>query len=170
MKYFYSTQSSDSSNDSAPTFNSGNTEKCSGRKHTDETKDKISDAASKRRHSEATKALLSELNSGSKNPMYGKKHSADTKFFQSSMKGGYLNPMFGKEKHPYFEMMQGTFGAGADNPSYKGTYVLNVEECKQYGPYLKREVLATYKISSRKYYEYLNTNKAYKGFKYSHKP
>ena len=72
MKDFYSTQSSDSSNDSAPTFNSGNTEKGSGRKHTDEAKNKISDAASKRRHSESTKALLSELNSGSKIPCMGK--------------------------------------------------------------------------------------------------
>lgn len=65
-------------------------------------------------------------------------------------------------------MLRNQFPSGPSNPSYKGTYVLNVEANLQYGPFLKANVLIAYNISSKKYYSILNNNIEYKGFMYSH--
>lgn len=50
-----------------------------GHKHSEETKEKISQAALGRKHSEEAKAKMSKSRSGKGNPFYGKKHTEETK-------------------------------------------------------------------------------------------
>ena len=51
----------------------------SGRKHSEETKQILSEARTGKTHSDETKKILSEARTGKNNPMYGKNHSDDTK-------------------------------------------------------------------------------------------
>lgn len=50
-----------------------------GKKHSEETRKKISEAHKGRKLSEEQKAKLSEIEKGEGNPMYGKRHSEETK-------------------------------------------------------------------------------------------
>ena len=136
-----------------------------GKKHTEETKKKMSDARAD------TNPNLSRDVSGTKNPFYGKKHTVETKELMREAKLGSANPMYGVPASGEYLLSQEyfRFKPGSENPSYVGTYVLDVKENIQYGPYLKADVLKEYHISSRKYYEHLNTGKAYNGYMYSHK-
>jgi group I intron endonuclease len=56
------------------------------------------------RHSEESKTIMSENNTGEKNPMFGKKHSDETLQQMSDIKKGEKNPCFGRtgEDHPMF--------------------------------------------------------------------
>lgn len=84
------------------------------------------------------------------------------------------NPMYGKKGTPeryHFDSMSEhmAFQPGDANPSYKGTYVLDVEKGVQYGPFLKAETLSLFSVSSRKYYEVLNTSNSYKGLMFKNR-
>jgi hypothetical protein len=85
-----------------------------GRKHTEETKRKMSEAKSgennymygrtKKDHprfgeslSEETKAKISEAMSGENHPMYGKTHSKETREKMSKAQSGENHPMYGKK-------------------------------------------------------------------------
>lgn len=92
----------------------------------------------------------------------------------SAAKFGEDNPMSGRKGSPeryHFDSMSEhmAFGSGSSNPSYKGTYVLDVAQGIQYGPLLKAETLAVFRVSSRKYYEFLNSGNAYKGLMFKNK-
>ena len=68
---------------------------------------------------------------------------------------GQDNPMSGKAGSPeryHFDIMSEhmAFKPGADNPQYKGTYVLDVATGVQFGPFLKAEALLKFHVSSRK--------------------
>ncbi|MBP1357786.1 MAG: hypothetical protein JZD40_04780 [Sulfolobus sp.] len=65
-------------------------------------------------------------------------------------------------------MAENAFRSEESNPQYKGTYVLNVRDNTQSGPHLKRDVLSTFHISSRKYYTHLNKGTVYKELMFSH--
>jgi hypothetical protein len=58
---------------------------------------------------------------------------------------GQHNPMYGLDKSVAFNHYAGSFQHGAENPSYKGTYVLEVATQTMYGPFLKAEVLREFK-------------------------
>jgi hypothetical protein len=137
-----------------------------GKKHTDESKRKISEARSNKKNPNMARDVQ-----GANNPFHGNTHTNETKSSMGMSKSGSDNPMYGKEKSFQFNyyMTETNFPSGSDNPSYKGTYVLDVDANLQYGPYLKADVLSTYHISSKKYYPILNQDVAYKGYKYSHK-
>jgi 5-methylcytosine-specific restriction endonuclease McrA/predicted DNA-binding protein YlxM (UPF0122 family) len=59
-----------------------------GKKHTENTKIKISEANLGRHHSEEAKRKISEVLKGEKHPMYGKHHSKETKKKISETKSG----------------------------------------------------------------------------------
>lgn len=75
----------------------------------DVTRQRISEANTGKKHSEKTKQLLSELHSGSNNPMYGirltgekngmygKHHTEEAKRLISEANSGENNPMFGRK-------------------------------------------------------------------------
>jgi group I intron endonuclease len=134
-----------------------------GFKHSDDTKRKISEARAGK-----TMPNMARDVKGEKNPMYGKSHSFETKEQMSASKSGSNNPMYGKLKDGRFELRMGSFLPGEDNPKYKGTYILDIETNDIFGPMLKADVLIQFHLSSRKYYEYLNTGKPYREFIYSH--
>lgn len=62
-----------------------------GKKHSDETKEKIANAARSRIPWNKGKSV----GAGVDNPFYGKKHSDESKKDMSNAKKGALNPMFG---------------------------------------------------------------------------
>lgn len=151
-----------SSDDSNKRDKSGSNNPFYGKKHTDETKQKISEAGMGRTPWNKGKAT----GVGEENPFYGKKHTDETKQLQSEAKSGFNNPFYGKEHPGGFR----PYGYGSDNPSYKGTYVYDVATKEQYGPFLKANVLKDFHLSSSKYYEHLNKGTVYKGYLYSHTP
>lgn len=87
----------------------------------------------------------------------------------SASKSGPNNPNYQENSYGryYFDMSRAEpFQAGSLNPQWKGTYVLDVNQNVQYGPFSKGDALSTFHISPRKYYQVLNTDTAYKGYKY----
>ena len=93
-----------------------------GRKHTTESKEKMSKSSTGKRHTEESKLKMSISRSGSKNYMYGKHLSAETKRKMSESKVGRYN--------------------GAKNPAYKGgvkalniplyeTYAHQIDWCEE---------------------------------------
>lgn len=106
---------------------------------------------------------------GSKNPFYGKRHSWDSREAMAEAKRGENNPNFDPDspgRYPFDEHRAAAFSSGEHNLKWKGTYVLDVANSVQYGPYSKADTLIAFRISSRKYYEYLNTGLVYKGHSY----
>jgi group I intron endonuclease len=80
----------------------------SGRKHTEESKQIMSDTAKKiqnpgrfktgQKHSDETKRKMSDANIGEKNPMFGKNHIEESKRIMSEAKKGENNPMYNKPR------------------------------------------------------------------------
>ena len=66
-----------------------------GRPHSEETRQKISEARKGKHHSEETRQKISEANKGDNHPMYGKYHTEETKQKMSKIKKGENNPMHG---------------------------------------------------------------------------
>ena len=66
-----------------------------GRPHSEETRQKISEARKGKHHSEETRQKISEANKGGNHPMYGKYHTEETKQKMSKIKKGKNNPMHG---------------------------------------------------------------------------
>ena len=64
--------------------------------HSEETKQKIAQSHKGMITSEKTKKLLSDINTGEKNPFFGKKHSESTIKKMSNIKQGEKNPFHGK--------------------------------------------------------------------------
>lgn len=135
-----------------------------GKKHTAETKEKISKSRA------ATNPNMARDMVGANNSFFGKKHTQESKELMSIAKQGSNNPMHGVPASGEYLLHQehSRFKPGVHNPSYVGTYVLDVTNNVQYGPYFKADVLREYHISSRKYYLHLNNNTVYKGYMYSH--
>jgi len=52
-----------------------------------------------RQHSEETKTIMSDANTGENNPMFGKNHTEETKTIMSDAKKGENHPNFGKQKY-----------------------------------------------------------------------
>jgi len=85
-----------------------------GKKHSKETREKISEAGKGKIHSKKTIEKIRQANLGEKNPMYGKIVSKETKRKISKANKGKNNPMYGKsgklapcfgrvgDKHPMF--------------------------------------------------------------------
>ena len=81
-----------------------------GKKHTPETKEKISKANSGKKHTPEAREKMSKANSGENNPLYGKrgkesprfgcKHTPETKEKISKANSGENNPMYGKKHTP----------------------------------------------------------------------
>jgi group I intron endonuclease len=97
----------------------------SGRKHSEESKTKISDAVKKsenpsrfktgHKHSDESRTIISEANTGKKNPMYGKNHSDETKQIISDAMVGNTN----KKGKPRAE------GAGKPSQAIEVTDITN---------------------------------------------
>jgi hypothetical protein len=137
-----------------------------GRNHTDETKEAMSKARAGKPNPN-----MARDQSGKNNSFYGRRHTFESRQMMRLSKSGESNPMYGKAGYPeryHFDSMSEhmAFQPGAANPSYKGTYVLDVEKGVQYGPFLKAEALSLFRVSSRKYYSVLNTSSSYKGLMY----
>lgn len=83
-----------------------------GRKHTDESKKKMSMSHKNQKVSEETKKKLSELNSGSGNPFYGKHHTKESRKIISIKNSGINSPMYGKKhsKETLEKMRQAKLG------------------------------------------------------------
>ncbi len=73
------------------------TESRRGRRHTAETKAKISAANKGKKRSAETRAKLSAANSGENNPNYGKKLSEETRAKMSAANSGENHPMYGRK-------------------------------------------------------------------------
>ena len=116
-----------------------------GRPHSEETRQKISEARKGKHHSEETRQKISEANKGDNHPMYGKYHTEETKQKMSKIKKGENNPMHGnhhseevkqkiregnKGKHLSNEAKQKISEAkkGKNNPMYGNHHT---EEAKQ---------------------------------------
>jgi group I intron endonuclease len=90
-----------------------------GFKHSDETKQLLSNRAKGRKPSDEQRAKQGEMFTGEGNPFYGKQHTDSFKQQLSNSHKGTLNPMYGKPKSAEFIAQQGSFGTGTNNPSSK---------------------------------------------------
>lgn len=68
-----------------------------GRKHTSETKEKMSKAHKGKKLSEETKEKMSKAKSGENNPMFGKRHSEDARKKMSKAHSGKNHYFYGKK-------------------------------------------------------------------------
>lgn len=67
-----------------------------GKRHTDETKKKISAANKGKTRSEKIKRRMSEMRRGEKNSFFGKQHTEEAKQKMSVKRAGENNPQYGK--------------------------------------------------------------------------
>lgn len=81
----------------------GNKNPFYGKKHSEESKKKISESLKNRIISDITKRKLSESNSGNKNPFYGKKHTEESKKKMSESSKGFIPHNKGKSKYDNIE-------------------------------------------------------------------
>lgn len=89
-----------------------------GFKHTEETKNLLSEFRKGKPLSEETKKKLSILFSGKLNPFWSKTHTPETLEKMSKSKIGKLNPMFNKEKSKEFIEQMYKDKTGINNPMY----------------------------------------------------
>lgn len=89
-----------------------------GFKHTDESKELISEFRKGKKLSLDAKKKLSFLFSGELNPFWSKTHSSDTLEKMSALKKGSNNPMFGKEKSKEFIENMLKDKKGINNPMF----------------------------------------------------
>ncbi|ABT15388.1 hypothetical protein FR483_N103R [Paramecium bursaria Chlorella virus FR483] len=68
-----------------------------GKEHTEETKQKMSDANFGKTHTEEAKQNMSEAKFGEKCYMFGKEHTEESKKKMSDAKSGRKHPMYGKK-------------------------------------------------------------------------
>ena len=143
----------------------------SGRKHSEETKQILSDANKGenhqmygKNHTEETKLILSEGNKGEKNPMFGKTHSEETKLILSDANKGDKNPMFGKtrENHPNYGKPRFE-GAGRPSQQIEVTDIINNTTISydSIGEAARALNISSYKTISN--YIQRNQQKPYKG-------
>lgn len=97
-----------------------------GKTVSEETRKKQSDAQKGKKLSDETKNKISKSMKGENNPMYSKHHNEETKQKISESKKGKKNPCYGRtgEKHPMFGRK------GADNP--KSIKVIAFTDSKSY--------------------------------------
>ena len=96
-----------------------------GRRHTPETKAKMSEARKGKNHpnygkklSPETKAKMSEAKKGKNHPNYGKKLSPETKAKMSAAQKGKKHPNYGKKLSPETKAKMSAARKGNKNPSY----------------------------------------------------
>lgn len=75
---------------------------------------------------DSTKAKLSQVTKGEKNPFFGKSHSTYYKNMMSKLHKGQNNPMFNKVKSPEFIEMMYKDKTGANNPNAKSYKLIDV--------------------------------------------
>jgi group I intron endonuclease len=93
-----------------------------GFKHSEETKALLSNLRKGKSLSDETKSLLSDLFSGELNPFWGKTHDIDTLTRMKLSKIGELNPMYGKDKSIEFIEQMYRDKQGSNNPMYGKTH------------------------------------------------
>jgi len=93
----------------------------------EESRKKLSESSKGRKHTQETKDKLSTLFSGSKHPMFGKHHSDETKKKLSAINRGSNNPRFGK---PRTKEVKEKISIKAKARGVDGTRVA-VEVCKK---------------------------------------
>jgi len=71
-----------------------------GKKHSPEQNAKLSAAMKGRTFSAETRHLISEQKKGEKNPFFGKTHSDEAKKAMSDKRRGYKHPLYGKPRSP----------------------------------------------------------------------
>lgn len=148
-----------------------------GYKHSNETKQLLSNLRIGMKLSEETKQRLSKLFSGELNPFWSKTHNLDSLMRMKLSKIGELNPMFGKEKSPEFTEQMYKDKSGENNPMWgkihsqetlgkmrKKVYVYN-ELSKEF--LIEYESITTAKKDLNMGYDtlkkYLNSNQSFKG-------
>ncbi len=94
------------------------TESRRGRKHSKETKAKMSEAHKGKKHSEETRTKLSEANLGENNPMYGKQRSEETRAKMSEAMSGENHPMYGKQHSEETRAKMSEALSGENHPMY----------------------------------------------------
>lgn len=143
---------------------SGSNNPFAGKKHSQASRDAISKARAGKPNPKMARDV-----SGERNPFYGKTHSWETRQAMSISSSGDSNPASDPDSlaRYYFDASRAEpFDFGSNNPQWKGTYILDIDNFIQYGPFSKADTLMFFHISSRKYYLVLNTDVAYKGYKY----
>ena len=105
-----------------------------GRPHSEETRQKISEARKGKHHSEETRQKISEANKGDNHPMYGKYHTEETKQKMSKIKKGENNPMHGNHhseeaKQKISEARKGKY-VGENHPRAKAVYCYELDEIR----------------------------------------
>jgi len=89
-----------------------------GFKHSEESKKVIAKFRLGKKHTDATKQKLSDMFTGELGPFFGKSHTKETLSKMRASKLGEKNPMFGKTKSPEFILQQNKRLFGPDNPMF----------------------------------------------------
>ena len=120
-----------------------------GKLHTEEAKQKIGEARKGKHHSEETRQKISSANKGEKHPMHGKHHSEETKQRMSEARKGENHPNYGKHltkevRQRMSEARKGKY-VGEKHPRAKAVYC-----------YEKNEI----RLTIKEWVDELNLNKA----------
>ena len=87
----------------------------------------------------------------------------------SAKKSGALNPMYNKPKSIEFQaMMDGQWGD--KNPMCKATYVWDIANKIQLGPFPSKSILTMFHVGPKAYYRALQTGLPHNGYYYSREP
>ena len=130
-----------------------------GRPHSEETRQKISEARKGKHHSEETRQKISEANKGDNHPMYGKYHTEETKQKMSKIKKGENNPMHGNHHSEEVKqkIREGNKGKHLSNEAkQKISEAKKGENNPMYGKHLSNE--AKQKISEARKGKYIGEN------------
>jgi len=146
-----------------------------GFKHSEKSKQLISEFRKGKPLSNETKQKLSALFSGESNPFWDKVHSKDTLEKMSKQKVGSLNPMFHKEKSKEFIEHMYKDKRGSNNPMFgkpKSEETLSKMRKKVYLYHSSKEFIICYDsvksavkdlhIAAETISKYLDTKKMYK--------
>jgi len=99
----------------------------SGRKHSEESKTKISDAMTGKTLTDETKTKISDALTGENHPMFGKNHTEETKKIMSDTKKGEKNPMYGKNHTEETKTIMSEANKGRPRPEGAGSPFQQIE-------------------------------------------
>jgi hypothetical protein len=89
-----------------------------GKNHTEESRQKMSEAHEGKKHSEETRQKLSEAKRGENHPFYGKKHSEEARQKMSEAKRGENSPFYGKNHSEETKQKISESRRGENHPFY----------------------------------------------------